>query len=229
MNLLDIESHLIGNIYDAALDATLWPQVMANIVNLTQANTATLFGMDALNPHYNFVFSHNVCEQNVKEYFEEGWSHIDKKVIGGALARVGVGIPSTNSGLFGSFEEYKKAVGDFYYFLKKWNMTMQAGVLLEHSAFRWVTLGIHRAEESGDFPPEIVAFLGRIAPHLRRSLQIHRKLSIYKEQHQHLNQIFNSMHTGVLLLNKRGDVSYALMLRSSDMNLLNCCNENRHT
>ena len=86
---------------------------------------------------------------------------------------------------------------------------MQAGVLLEHSAFRWVTLGIHRAEESGDFSPEIVAFLGRIAPHLRRSLQIHRKLSIYKEEYQSLHQIFNSMHTGILLLNKQGDVSYA--------------------
>jgi|GEM_PF-5112471 len=209
MNTLDIESHLIGSIYDAALESTLWPQVMANIVSFTQANTATFFGMDALNPDYNFVFSHNVCQQNVKEYFEEGWSHIDKKVLGGALARVGVGVASTNSVLFGSFDNYKQAVGDFYHFLKKWNMTMQAGVLLEHSPFRWVTLGIHRAEEFGDFSPQTVAFLERIAPHLRRSLQIHRKLSIYKEQHQSLHQIFNSMHTGILLLNKQGDVAYS--------------------
>lgn len=50
MNTLDIQSYLIGSIYDAALEPALWPQVMANIVNFTQANTATFFGMDALNP-----------------------------------------------------------------------------------------------------------------------------------------------------------------------------------
>ncbi|PTQ90960.1 helix-turn-helix transcriptional regulator [Agitococcus lubricus] len=208
--LLTAQEHqLITGIYDAALEPSLWDKVMAQLVMMTDAKTATFFGMDALTPSYNFVFSHNVSPENVREYFEEGWADIDRRVIGGALEKVGVGIACCNVELFGSLDHLRQELGEYYLFLKRWGMLMQAGVLLEHSPFCWTAIGIHRPEDMGEFSAEVKQLLERVAPHLRRALQIHRQLSRVRQENTHLHQLLDVLTTSVLLLNRDGRLVYA--------------------
>lgn len=174
---LSDEHRLIGDIYDAAMDANLWPKILANLATFTQANTANIIAMDQLNPAYNLFFSHNIPEACLVEYQQSGWNIVDMKVIGSGLAKFGVGVPHTSIDVFGSLENVKKEYGDYYGFLEKWGMTSQLGALLDHGEFRWSVVGIHRPEEMGIFDAKVIAFLGRITAHIRRALQIHRQLA----------------------------------------------------
>ena len=83
MRNISIEEHqLIGDIYDAALDVRLWPNILTKIATHTQAKTANIIAMDQLNPAYNLFFPHNIPEQCLMEYQESGWNVVDMKVVG---------------------------------------------------------------------------------------------------------------------------------------------------
>ena len=49
------ESHIIGMIYDAAMDTKLWPNVLEAIVEYSESNSAIFTVLDQLNPDYNFI------------------------------------------------------------------------------------------------------------------------------------------------------------------------------
>ena len=210
MHNISIEEHqLIGDIYDAALDARLWPNILTKIATHTQAKTANIIAMDQLNPAYNLFFPHNIPEQCLMEYQESGWNVVDMKVVGAGLAKFGVGVPHTSIDVFGSIENVQKEYGDYYGFLQKWGMTSQLGALLDHGDFRWSVVGIHRPEEMGVFGADAAAFLERITAHIRRALQIHRQLMAVKNENTRLYTMLDAMVTGVLLLGNDARIHFA--------------------
>lgn len=46
----ELENKIIGQIYDAALNANLWPQVIQQIVQYTESQAAMFTALDQLNP-----------------------------------------------------------------------------------------------------------------------------------------------------------------------------------
>lgn len=205
----EAESRLIGDIYDAAMDASRWPGVMSTIAEWTRATTANIIAMDALNPSYNLLFPHNIPKECLAEYAACGWNRIDMQILGTALQKHGIGVAHSTATLYGDFDEMRKEFGDYYYFLKKWGMTSQAGALLDHGDFRWSAIGIHRSEETGFFDAGTLSFLERIAEHLRRALQIHRQLMAVKDENTRLYAALDVMITGVMLLGGDARVRYA--------------------
>ena len=50
---IEIENNIIGEIYDAAVNLSLWPEILKKIVDYTASKTAILTVLDLLNPKYN--------------------------------------------------------------------------------------------------------------------------------------------------------------------------------
>lgn len=211
MNISDEEYRLIGDIYDAALDNSLWPHVMKSIAQLCQARSTIITGMDMLNPGYNILTPHNLSEECLLEYRQAGWDEVDMRLTGAAFQRLGgVGTGATIQDLFGSYDNWKQQVGnDYYQYCRKWKMSAQMGVMLDLADFRWCCLGVHRTEDEGYFEPEDVALLNRIGVHLRRGLQIHRQISLTRQHNTALYTILNKTSTGVILLSTSGRIVYA--------------------
>ncbi|HEX5277280.1 MAG TPA: hypothetical protein VFW42_06390 [Fluviicoccus sp.] len=204
------EYQLIGDIYDAALDGSRWPQVMKSIADLCQARSTIITGMDTLNPGYNILTPHNLSEACLTEYRQAGWDELDMKLTGAAFQRLGgVGTGATIQDLFGSYDDWKQQVGDYYQYCRKWNMSAQMGVMLELADFRWCCLGVHRTEEEGYFDHTDVALLNRIGVHLRRGLQIHRQLSLTRQHNAALYAMLDRTSTGIILINLSGRIAYA--------------------
>lgn len=207
---LDKEFQLIGDIYDAALDGSRWPQVMKSIAELTEARSTIITGMDMLNPGYNILTPHNLSEECLTEYRNEGWDEVDMRITGKAFLEFGgVGKAGRLEDLFGSYEEWKRQVGDYYHYCRKWQMGAQMGVMLEIADFRWCCLGVHRPEDQGHFDRSAVDFIDRIGLHLRRGLQIHRQLSLTRQHNAALYTLLDRMAVGVVLISTSGRVAYA--------------------
>lgn len=206
---MDAENRLIGDIYDAALDTSLWPRVMAAIAQRAGAVTANIIAMDVLNPAYNLILPHNIPAACFEEYATRGWNRVDMQIFTAAAEKYELGTPHNTLSLFGSVDNARETLGDYYRFLDKWGMTSQAGALLDRGDFRWSVLGVHRPGHMGIFGEDTLAFLGRVAGHLRRALQIHRQLVSVRNENSRLYAMLDGMVSCVMLLDGSARIRYA--------------------
>lgn len=209
-DLIGAESLLVGDIYDAALNPALWPQVLRQIVELSESNSAVLTVLDELNPDYTFAFSHNIPEEALRVYREAKLDVVDMEVHAGYMIPRGLGSTMRSTEAYGTQEEYVRRCGDLYQrcFVPS-NVHYLVGVLLDHADFRTATLGIHRPAHWAPPGDEQERLLGRLGNHLRRALQIHRQITAVQQRNAELYRLLDGLVAGVLLLNLQGQVRYA--------------------
>lgn len=210
MDAASDEYHLIGDIYDAALNPALWPGILGRIAGLVEANSAIITALDTLNADYTLAFTHNIPEEALRTYREAGLDELDMAVNGTPLMQQGIGAMIHSSDVYGSQEEYIRRCGDLYHkcFVPS-NIHYLSGTLLDHGDFRWALLGIHRPAHAAAFSREQTAPLARMGPHIRRALQIHRQLTGVQRQNARLYRMLDGLTTGVILLNRHGLIRYA--------------------
>lgn len=210
MDFASNEHHLIGDIYDAALNPTLWSGILSRIAGLVGANSAIITALDTLNTDYTLAFTHNIPADALRIYREAGLDALDMEVNGAPLIEQGIGTMIYSSEVYGSQEEYIRRCGDLYHrcFVPS-NIHYLSGTLLDHGDFRWASLGIHRPEQEAAFTPAQTAPLARMSPHIRRALQIHRQLTNVQRQNARLYRMLDGLTTGVILLNRHAQICYA--------------------
>ena len=203
------ENEIIGLIYDASMNAAVWQQVIDRIVEHTQSKAAILTAVDQMYSDYDFVYSNNLPAESILAYQDERISVIDMRLHAQKLLDVGVGEPEQFN-----LMHYAEMPGtDEYLFYERCMQPSGIGqfcaVLLEHGHSRWSVLGVHRAKDAPAFERQNVEFIQRISKHLRRGLQIHRQLSIVKQQNHSLQKLLDHMRTGVMLLDEQRSLTYS--------------------
>lgn len=209
--LPDIQLDIIGDIYDASLEARLWSPVIERISHLLDAEQANILAFDQLNPHYFLFHSFNTQPEALELYQSGGFAPLDMEFAGKwMLTTAGIGHATANHKHFGGIENYMRAAGRLYdEFFAKVDILYQCGALLEKTDFRWSVIGLHRGHHSEPYADEQIDMLTRLVPHLRRALQIHRQLIIANQEHAQLYRLLDGLTAGVLLLDVRGRIRYA--------------------
>ncbi|HET8731172.1 MAG TPA: PAS domain-containing protein, partial [Moraxellaceae bacterium] len=207
----EIESRLIGDIYDAALEPRLWNGVVERIARLTHAEKANVLAFDRLNPDYFLFHSHGTSQDDLERYQIGGFAALDMDFAGKWLQQEGGFCQAVaNHRHFGDIETYKRAAGPLYRdFFAPTGILYQCGGLLEKTDFRWSVVGVHRGPDGTPFGDEDIATVSRLMPHLRRSLQIHRQLANARPQDTPLHRLLDGLTVGVLLLDDTQRVRYA--------------------
>ena len=205
----EMENKIIGTVYDAALDASLWPEVIRQIVEFTQSKTAVLTALDRLNPNYDFEHAFNIPQAGLDAYHDEQVRLIDMALHIPLWQQQGIGgvinqdlnryAQLSNSDEFIFYEKCLKVTGISYI----------AGVLLDHGEYRWSVLGIHRASEQPAFAQEELDFLKRIGVHIRRALQIHKQLSFARIENKNLYRVLDAIKVGIILIDEKRTLYYA--------------------
>ncbi|MGA9698160.1 MAG: helix-turn-helix transcriptional regulator [Acinetobacter sp.] len=204
----ELENLIIGQIYEAALDVSLWPKVIQHIVQYTESKAAMLTALDQLNPAYNFIYTYNLPQQSVERGQQERIKSIDKKLHFPLWQKLGVG-----NTLSQNLSHYSQMLGtdEFIFYekcLKPIGICFVAAVLLDQGDHQWSLLGIHRSEQDQPFSQFELDILKRIGLHLRRALQIHKQLSLARLENHNLYQILNAAKTGILLIDLDRKVHY---------------------
>jgi DNA-binding CsgD family transcriptional regulator len=205
----DIEHTLVGDIYDAALNPLLWPTIMKTVAEQCDARIANIVISDTLNPDYQIIHGLRATEAqlNLLKATDRTNFEVAKKLLKHG-AQIGVATACHN--LFPNRESFCQAMGDEYIsFLEKADVQYQMGSIIELTDFRYSIISVCRGKNSQPFPNELIEFIGRLTPHIRRSLQIFRQLSFVRHENTHLYAMLDELNTGVLLLDASGKPRYA--------------------
>jgi DNA-binding CsgD family transcriptional regulator len=204
----ELENIIIEQIYDAALNASLWPKVIQQIVQYTQGQAAIFTALDQLNPAYNFVHTYNIPLGSLETYQQEKIRIISQKLHLPFWLQLGVGnVSSQNLAQYAQIFATDEAV--FYEkCLKATGVGVIANLLLEHGDHQWSVLGIHRSKQDQPFSQYELDILKRLGVHLRRALQIHKQLTLVRLKNKYLYRILNAIKTGILLIDMNRELYY---------------------
>ena len=88
--------------------------------------------------------------------------------------------------------------------------------------------GLHRAPYTQGFEVAELNFLKRIGIHLRRSLQIHRQISLVQQDNISLYTILDCLKIGIILLDQDLKLSYSNPLAQSMIEASTCLEMDMH-
>jgi DNA-binding CsgD family transcriptional regulator len=200
-----LEQSLIGDIYDAVLNPALWPSIMKTVGEHCDAHIANIVISDRLNPNYKIIHSNSALDAQHHPTMESSTDRSNYEVAKKLLDNgAKIGVATACHVLFSNREAFRQAMGeDYIHFLEKMDVEYQMGSIIEFTDFRYSILSICRGKNGQPFSSELIEFVGRLTPHIRRALQIYRQISLADQKTTQINAMFDSMVTGIVLLDHR--------------------------
>ncbi|MCH4248909.1 MAG: helix-turn-helix transcriptional regulator [Acinetobacter populi] len=208
--LTEQENKVIGMIYDAALNPSLWQEVLTEIVDLTGSTTAIFTATDQLSPNYDFVFTHNIPPEGMLAYQDEQVKVIDMRIHTPYWMEKALGDTVLQS--FAFYADMPKETDQYIFYekcAKPANITHVAAVLLERSAYSWAVFAVHRSPQLDEYSEQDGKILKRLGIHIRRALQIYRQMIILQEDKQDIYHVLDHFKIGVILVNQDYQLYYA--------------------
>lgn len=194
---------LTSEIYDAALDPTLWPDVLMHVCGYVGGSAANLFSQDAdsrraavffqwgNDPAYERSYLEKYCRMNplvpAMSFFEVGQVHSQSDVI--------------------SYEEFYQT--RFYNeWVRPQGIIDVVGANLEKADTRFAMLAVRRHERDGRVTEDTKRRMGVIVPHVRRSLAIGQVIDFNAGLAAALTETLEALKTGVLLVDEDARVVF---------------------
>lgn len=168
----DPPPNLLAAIYDAATAPERWPDVLAGLAAALGGSAATLHAGAAAGP-CRIVASHGLGERASRGYGSR-CSALDPVVAGAAASGAAWAGPVTARGAVGEGLERTA-------FFAGWMRPNGIGdllclALLPPGAAQHATLAVAKPGWAPRFGPAEASLLSRLAPHLRRAMEVHRRL-----------------------------------------------------
>lgn len=196
-------TRLIGQIYDAALDAALWPDVLARIGLFLGGEAGGLLSKDAVSKagtaHYTFgVDPHYV------QLYNETHSRCDPVAT----------LPSFEAGQIVSIPELVP-YDDFRRerFFQEWmrpqGLVDAANSVLEKSASSCSFITILRSEACGIVDDEMQRRMALIVPHVRRAVLIGKAMEFKETEAAIFADMLDSLRAGLFLIANDGRIVHA--------------------
>jgi DNA-binding CsgD family transcriptional regulator len=205
-----VEQSLIGDIYDAALNPALWPSIMKTVGEHCDAHIANIVTSDRLNPNYQIIHGYGATDAQHHLTMELPTDRANYEVAKKLLDNgAEIGVATACHTLFPSREAFRQAMGeDYINFLEKMDVGYQMGSIIEFTDFRYSILSICRDKNGQPFASELIEFVGRLTPHIRRALQIYRQISFVKQEKTDIYNVFDGMTAGIILLDRHAKPRY---------------------
>src|SRR5262249_16172744 len=164
-------SKLIGNIYDCALDPSLWPQALEEIGKLIGAPQVMVFAHEPLTQKAVYsqlwgvdpgqIAADGEKYAAINPFMSAGWhTQIDEPV------RMRTYMDPQEFRLTRFYKEYVCHTNLFDF----------AGATIQKSAQRFTAISALRGKESGETTERELEIMGLLAPHVRRAVSIHEAL-----------------------------------------------------
>lgn len=208
---------LVGLTYDAALDERLWGGLAGEIASTFEASSVGVRLRSSRTGKGPLLTStDNLLASNAQEYTSHYWRE-DKWAIRGA--ELGISKVHISKELI-SDEELERS--EWYCdWVRKGNIFYVMGVVLPVGGGDLVTIGIHRARSEGDFEKQDKRPFYRFLPHLKRALQLRRRLFADSIERDATSDALDRTGVATIVVAEDGLVLYAnrraeIMVREGD-------------
>jgi len=204
MSDTDLALELVGNIYDAALDPALWPEVLKEASEFVRGPSASLFAQDSARHTGNLFYTWGTDPQFHAAYFEK---YIKLNPLTPMALFLDVETVHAGSDLM-PFAEMQETV-----FYKEWVRPQGWGDIvfanLEKSATSYAVFSVTRAERDGIVDEGMRRRMELLVPHVRRAVVIGKVIDLKTVEAAAMADTFDGLAAAVFLVNTKGRVAHA--------------------
>ena len=197
-------SDLIGDVYDATLDQSLWPKVLERAAQFVGGVGAALFSKDAA-AQLGDVY-HNVgIDQHYKQLYFDKYVTLD---------------PATNGQFFAEIEQpfatadlmpYNQFVETRFYqeWVRPQGLIDFVSAVLDRSATSVAMFGVFRHERDGVVDDQARRRMRLIVPHIRRAVLIGRMFDLKAAEAATFADTLDGLSAGMCLVDAQGRIVHA--------------------
>jgi DNA-binding CsgD family transcriptional regulator len=197
-------SPFIGEIYDAALDASLWSSVLAKAASFIGGSSAALFSKDAASGAGNIYHEFGTDPHYRQIYFEK-YVKLDPATTGHFFAEVEQPISVTDLMSYDEFLETR--------FYREWVQPQGVvdflAAVLDKSITRVAMFGVFRHERDGLVDDEARRRISLIIPHVRRAVLVSRIIDLKTTEAATFADTLDGLSAGMCLLDAEGRIVHA--------------------
>jgi DNA-binding CsgD family transcriptional regulator/PAS domain-containing protein len=198
-------STLIGDIYDAALDPGLWPNVLEGIARCVPGAFVNLFSQDATRKAAQAFYTYGIEQEFLDLYFQK---YIHLNPMFPAMLFFDVGRILTDEDIMPKSEFIETR------FFKEWIrpqglIESSMASILEKSATSVAAIALGRDERDGPVDEVALRRMGLVVPHVRRSVMIGKVIDLHKVEAAALADTLDGLTTAMFLVDAAGRVVHA--------------------
>ncbi len=192
---------LIGRIYDAALEPTLWGETLEAVTTAFDANGLGMFVADARGARVGLLETTGI-PQPMLEAYREHYAGVNVWMQQCARLRPAAGIPLLSQDFYPEAEllrsefynDYLSAL-DFHYHL---------GGPLRYDGAEISVFNVLRPRRAPAFDKQDQIFCQQLMPHLQRAVDLHREFIELRGAADSALEVVDQLALGVMLLDARG-------------------------
>jgi DNA-binding CsgD family transcriptional regulator len=207
---------LIGDIYDAALDPALWPDVIGKAARFLPGVSGALFVKDTVSKTGNVYYDDSGLDPHYKQIYFEEYIKLDPANAAHFFSEIDIPVSTTDILPYDEFVESR--------FYKEWVRPQRIvdfiSSLLDRSATSAAMFGIFRHERHGLIDDEARRRMRLIVPHVRRAVLIGKVIELKTAEAATLTDALDGITTSMILVDSQGRVVHtnasgrALLLES---------------
>ena len=193
-------TQLIGEIYDAALDASRWTHVLAKIARYVDAQAAGLLTKDGVSKSGSVYYQAGVDPHFVRTYTETYWKFDPVASLPDYELEQIVSVPDLMP-----YEEF--LAGRFY---REWAQPQgwidAANAVLEKSTSSCAYLTVLRNQASGMVDDEMRRRMGLLVPHVRRAVRTGKVIDLRQAEAATFADILDGLNPAIFLVDAEGQI-----------------------
>lgn len=195
---------LIGEIYDAALDLTLWRDVVGKAGRFVGGRAAAIFSKSPIAGTGNVYYDSGIDPYYRDLYFEK-YVKLDPSTTGHYFADIGQPIATADLMPYDEFLETQ--------FYKEWvqpqGLVDFVSAVLDKSASSAALFGVFRSERDGVVDDEARRRMRLIVPHIRRAVLVGRLIDLKSAEAATFADTLDGLSAGICLFDASGRIVHA--------------------
>jgi len=193
-------SKLLSILYAAPAQPELWTRFLEEFTRLVGLPAAAILHQDLAHERYGFNVAVGV-DPAAQSLYERHYGPMDVWRPNFLAKREG------ELALGEELYPHKELVKTDYYneFLTRFDIRLHAAVATVKQPTRFENVSLYRGLDAADPPPESLAAIELVVPHLRTALQLRHRLCESEQLRRNHADVIESLRAGVVILNERGD------------------------
>jgi DNA-binding CsgD family transcriptional regulator len=197
----EVLTKLIGDVYDAAADATLWEPFLGELSRSLRADSAAMV-MHHLGREVHTISAGWKVEPDAGRLYQQHYGSIDVWAMRGRSKPAGY--VCTSASLCPTDELVTTEI--YNDFLVPYGVKHGLFGVVENNPSRWASVSLYRGRRSSDFRVSDLQTLNLLVPHIQRAFKLHFQFSELKAHSEGVEAALNMLAAGVIFFGDKGQV-----------------------
>src|SRR5262245_9781081 len=200
-----VVSALVGDIYDAALNPTLWPGALGNAARFIGGLGAGLYAKDASSKTGNIFYHDGAIDPHYVALYFEKYVKLDPSTTGHFFAEVEKPVATEDLLPYDEFLQTR--------FYKEWakpqGLVDHLSTVLDKSATSVAMFGVFRHADQGLADEAMRRRMRLVVPHVRRAVLIGRVIELRTAEAASLADTLDGIAAGMIMVEASGRIVHA--------------------